>query len=127
MQNVEWYRERRRTASLSDLDKQIIAEDYNEITGGDFQADFKLTCPNKYTDAIDKILYTMAQQQNTSGYILKSGIAFRYKGKIITRSNITKEAAEWYIKQNLDNRNDFEELANDWDSYEQAEQKTASK
>lgn len=60
----------------------------------------------------------MVQKYNNSGYILKRGVAFRYKGSIITRHNLTKEAAEWFISQDINNRDKFEELANDWDSYE---------
>lgn len=52
------------------------------------------------------------------GYILKKGVAFRYKGKIYTDLNLTAEAAEGYIRQDLKHREDFIELARDYDSYE---------
>lgn len=119
MQPIDWYRERRGQASLSGADKNTIIADYNAATGGNFYTDFKPACPNRYSDAIDKIILTMANKDN-SGYVLKRGVAFRYKGKMITRANITKEAAEWHIAQNLDNRNDFEVLAKDWDEYANA-------
>ncbi len=66
----------------------------------------------------------MAQQnRDTGGYILKRGVVFRYKGKFVTTDNLTKEAAEWYIKQNLNNRDKFVELGRDYDSYAEPEKK----
>lgn len=57
------------------------------------------------------------EKQDNGGYQLKSGVAFRYKGKIYTRDNITAPAAEWYIKQDLKHRDDFITLAKDYDTY----------
>ena len=57
-------------------------------------------------------------KQENGGYILKRGIAFRYKGKVYTADNITAPAAEWYIAQDLKHRDDFEALAKDYDEYE---------
>ena len=59
----------------------------------------------------------MGKEEN-GGYILKKGVAFRYKGKIYTDLNLTAEAAEGYIRQDLKHRDDFIELARDYDSYE---------
>lgn len=55
---------------------------------------------------------------DNGGYILRKGVAFRYKGTIYTDLNLTADAAEWYIKQDLRHRDDFIELAKDYDSYE---------
>lgn len=66
----------------------------------------------------------MQKMKPTSGYILKSGAVFKYKGKIITNDNLTAEAAEWYISQDIDNRNQFVELARDYDEYEKVNSPT---
>lgn len=58
------------------------------------------------------------ENKNTGGYELKRGVAFRFQGKMYDRRNITSEAAEWYIEQDLRHRDDFEELARPYDSYE---------
>lgn len=57
-------------------------------------------------------------KKNNGGYELKAGIAFRYKGKVYNRINITAEAAEWWIRQDLKHRDDFVTLAKDYDEYE---------
>lgn len=54
---------------------------------------------------------------DNGGYELMRGYSFRYKGKIYDCRNITKEAAEWWIKQDLNNRDKFETLGKDYDSY----------
>lgn len=87
-----------------------------ELTNKEFFASFNQTCPNCYNDAILMILSTM-NRVDSGGYELKSGVTFRYKGKVYTRLNITPQAAEWYIKQDLSHRDDFISLAKDYDSY----------
>lgn len=57
-------------------------------------------------------------KQENGGYILRRGVAFRYKGKIYTANNITADAAEWWIRQDLTHRDDFETLAKDYDAYD---------
>lgn len=116
MQSAEWYRERVFAPSLSDVDKAVIRADWEDITGKDFTASFNARCPNCHHDAAILILRTMDKQEN-GGYILKRGVAFKYKGKVYTCQNITPEAAEWWIKQDLKHRDDFLELGKDYDSY----------
>lgn len=58
----------------------------------------------------------MAKIDN-GGYELLRGYSFRYKGKVYDCRNITQEAAEWWIKQDLNNRDKFETLGKDYDSY----------
>lgn len=117
MQSAEWYRERVTALSLSEADKAVIRSDWEEATGKDFAASFNARCPNCHHDAAILILRTMNKQDN-GGYILKRGVAFRYKGKVYSAGNITAAAAEWYIGQDLKHRDDFEALAKDYDEYE---------
>lgn len=117
MQTQEWYRERVSAPSLSDADKSVIRADWKQATGKNFTASFNARCPNCHHDAAILILRTMNKQEN-GGYILKRGVAFRYKGKVYTADNITAPAAEWYISQDLKHRDDFEVLAKDYDEYE---------
>lgn len=124
MQTAEWYRERRTNVlSLSAADKATIREDWEALFGRAFAESFNLHCPNCYADAIILILRKMAKHDN-GGYELKRGIAFRYKGKVYTASNITPDAAEWYIKQDLTHRDDFVTLARDYDDYERQTKRT---
>lgn len=116
MQSAEWYREKVLTPSLSEADKAIIRSDWRQLAGKDFTASFNARCSNCYHDAATLILHTMSKQ-DSGGYQLKAGIAFRYKGKVYSRNNITAPAAEWYIKQDLKHRDDFITLAKDYDSY----------
>lgn len=116
MRSAEWYREKVLQPSLSEADKAAIRGDWEILTGKDFTASFNARCPNCYHDAATLILHTMSKRDN-GGYQLKAGVAFRYKGKIYTRDNITAPAAEWYIKQNPTHRDDFLALAKDYDSY----------
>ena len=124
MQTEDWYRERAGTsASLSVADKSTIEHDWQELTGDSFAAAFNPNCPNRYRDAIIIILSKMknTDTKNNSGYELKRGVAFRFQGKMYDRRNITAEAAEWYIAQDLRHRDDFEELARPYDSYKPSE------
>lgn len=57
-------------------------------------------------------------KENNGGYVLKRGVVFTYRGKLYSALNVTAEAAEWYIKQDLNHRSDFEVLAKDYESYE---------
>lgn len=117
MQTQEWYRERVSAPSLSDADQGCYQSGLGGDTGKDFTASFNARCPNCHHDAAILILRIMNKQEN-GGYILKRGIAFRYKGKVYTADNITAPAAEWYIAQDLKHRDDFEALAKDYDEYE---------
>lgn len=116
VKSAEWYREKALAPSLSEADKEAIRRDWRRLTGSDFTASFNALCPNCYHDAATLILHTMSKRDN-GGYRLKAGVAFRYKGKVYTRDNITAPAAEWYIKQDLTHRDDFLALAKDYDSY----------
>ncbi len=116
MQSAEWYRARSYTTLLTDADKAIIRNDWAELKKQDFYSSFSNRCPNCYHDAIILILRKMDKPDN-GGYELKSGIAFRYKGKVYTKNNITAQAAEWYIKQDLNHRDDFISLGKDYDGY----------
>ena len=117
MQSAEWYREKASSPSLSEAEKATIRRDWEKLMGKNFTASFSAHCPNCYHDAAILILRTMNKQEN-GGYILKRGVAFRYKGKVYTADNITAPAAEWYIAQDLTRRDDFEVLAKDYDEYE---------
>ena len=65
-------------------------------------------------------------KRDNGGYRLKAGVAFRYRGIIYTRDNITAPAAEWYIKQDLKHRDDFITLAKEYDSYGKPADKSES-
>jgi len=119
----EWYEEKLREAFLTISDQETIRAQYQTVTGESFEVSFRPNCPNRFRDAITLILVKMKQEQNTSrgGYLLKQGVVFKYKGKIITNVNLTAASAEWYIAQNLDHRDDFEELGRDYDSFGQTE------
>ena len=117
MQPYDWYKELSRKTILSDEEKKIIRADWEEQTGRPFGSSFNPSCKNCYNDAIHLIRRFMSKADN-GGYILRKGVAFRYKGTIYTDLNLTADAAEWYIKQDLRHRDDFIELAKDYDSYE---------
>lgn len=117
MNTKEWYREKASANSLTYSDKTIIKADWKQLNGTDFSSSFNDKCHNCYHDAIILILRAMNKQE-TGGYILKKGVVFKYKGKLYTSSNITSQAAEWYIAQDLNHRNDFDVLAKDYDEYE---------
>lgn len=116
MQSAEWYRDRAYSPTLSVADKATIRQDWEDIKGVAFSASFNVKCPNCYHDAVILILRTMEKKDN-GGYVLKRGKAFKYKGKVYTSQNITSEAAEWWIKQDLKHRDDFLELGKDYDIY----------
>lgn len=125
MQSEQWYRERLpRAAALSGTDKSAIRDDWQELTGKEFNASFSPTCPNKYNDAIILILKSMKQAEKSDGYILRKGAAFRYNGTVYTRENLTTEAAEWFLKQEPNNRRYFTKIARDYESYEKGVSKT---
>lgn len=117
MKSAEWYREKALKPSLSEAEKAAIRQDWDKFTGKEFAASFNARCPNCYHDAATLILRIMSKQEN-GGYVLKRGIAFRYKGKIYTADNITAAAAEAYIKEDLKHRDHFEVLAKDYNEYE---------
>lgn len=117
MQTKEWYQERARKPSLTDTEKNIIRDDWEQLTGKKFILSFNMQCPNCYRDSVILILRAMGKEDN-GGYVLKSGIVFRYQGKIYTKDNITAKAAEWFIGQDLSNRDKFIVLARDYDSYD---------
>ena len=50
-------------------------------------------------------------KQENGGYILKRGVALRYKGKVYTADKITAPAAVWYISQDQKQPADFLLLA----------------
>lgn len=117
MQPAEWYKERVFRPSLSEADKAFVRQDWEQLTGASFHTSFSPGCPNCYNDAILLILRVM-NKSDKGGYELKAGASFRYKGKVYTRQNITPEAAEWWIKQDINHRDEFVTLAHDYDSYE---------
>lgn len=118
MQSEAWYRERVPKALLTEDDKAAIRRDWDAHMGRSFTASFAAHCPNRYHDAATLILRHMATQKDSGGYVLRRGVAFRYKGKIYTADNITADAAEWWIRQDLMHRDDFETLAKDYDAYD---------
>lgn len=118
MQSEAWYRERVPKASLTEEEQAMIRRDWDAHMGRSFTASFAAHCPNRYHDAATLILRHMATQKESGGYVLRRGVAFRYKGKIYTANNITAAAAEWWIGQDLMHRDDFETLAKDYDAYD---------
>lgn len=118
MQSDAWYRERVQRASLTEEEQATIRRDWDARMGRSFTASFAAHCPNRYHDAAMLILRQMARQTESGGYVLRRGVAFRYKGKIYTANNITADAAEWWIRQDLMHRDDFETLAKDYDAYD---------
>lgn len=60
------------------------------------------SCPNRWRDAIIIILrkYRKMGRKKPQKYTLQRGVAFMYNGVIYTASNITDEAAEWWLEQN---------------------------
>lgn len=123
-----WYNERLadNSAPLTLLEEQCVRADYETVTGRLWSESFSVNCPNCYRDAITLICLKMKQNENkdSGGYVLKPGIVFKYKGKLVSSRSITKDAAEWYIKQDINNRDKFMELGRDYDSYEQNSPKT---
>lgn len=117
MHTRDWYKAISSKTMLTDDEKAIIRAEWEELTGRTFGSSFNPSCKNCYNDAIILIHRKMNKAEN-GGYILKKGVAFRYKGKIYTDLNLTAEAAEGYIRQDLKHREDFIELARDYDSYE---------
>lgn len=117
MHTEEWYLTRN-VAALTAAERTTIEEEFREVTGNAFAESFSLNCPDRYRDAITIILKTMKNEKGAEGYVLKAGIVFKYKGRWITCDNITSAAAEWWIEQDLQHRDDFHELARDYDSYE---------
>ena len=118
MQSEAWYRERMLKTSLTEEEQAAIRRDWDAHMGRSFTASFSTHCPNRYHDAATLILRHMTTHKESGGYVLRRGIAFRYKGKIYTANNITAEAAEWWIGQDLMHRDDFEALAKDYDAYD---------
>lgn len=116
MESAAWYRAKALWPSLAEAEKAAIRDDWREITGKEFSASFNPRCQNCYHDAAILILRAMNKQDN-GGYELLPGIAFKFKGKVITQHNITPEAAEYWIRQDLKNRDFFINLAKDYDSY----------
>lgn len=101
---------------LEEAEKKAIYNDWRAITGKEFTASFNTRCKNCYHDAVILILQAMNKQDN-GGYQLLPGVAFKYKGRIITQHNITADAAEYWIQQDLKNRDYFLSLGKDYDSY----------
>lgn len=116
MQPAEWYRERVLAPSLSEAEKAVVRSDWEQLTGKDFTASFNARCPNCYHDAATLILHTMSKR-DSGGYRLKAGVAFRYKGQVYHRDNITPQAAEWYLRQDPKHRDDFIAFAKNYDSH----------
>lgn len=125
MQSAEWYREKVLEPSLSEADKAIVRNDWRRLTGKDFTASFNVRCANCYHDAATLILRTMSKRDN-GGYQLKAGVAFRYKGKVYHRDNITASVARWYLRQDPKHRGDFIALAKDYDRNDKQDDGTAS-
>lgn len=117
MQSAEWYRDRAMRPSLTVAEKATIRQEWAKLMGSEFSASFNPGCPNCYHDAVILILRAMTKDETKSKYELKRGVVFKYHGKVYSSRNITDEAAEWWIKQDLKHRDDFITLAKDYDSY----------
>lgn len=117
MLTIEWLSSRLNRA-LSIHDKILIGLEMPIVNKN---------CPDCYNDAIIQLIRQKMIMENKSGYKLKPGAVFRYKGKMIDNATITSDAAEWYIGQDLNNRAQFSILAKDYDEYEQGPYKPNSK
>lgn len=115
MKPLEWYIERcSSSTSLCMDDKAQIETDYKEVFGRIICADFNCTCPNRHHDAARMIAsYLRKEQQGINGgYMLKSGIVIKYRGKIYTHLNLTAAAARYHLRQNENNIRDFIRVGN---------------
>ena len=89
MQPLDWYMERCASGtSLCMEEKKRIESDYREVFGRPMLSDFSGRCPN-------------------GGYMLKSGIVIRYRGKLYTHLNLTAAAARHHLRQHPSNVHDF--------------------
>ena len=72
-------------------------------------SDFSGRCPNRFRDAAAMVASYLRKEQKgaNGGYMLKSGIVFRYRGKLYTHLNLTVAAALCYLKQNPAHARDF--------------------
>lgn len=110
MQSLDWYIERCGvSASLCIKEKEQIETDYFEVFGRQMLTDFSGRCPSRFRDAAAMIASYLRKKQKgrNGGYMLKSGIVIRYRGKLYTHLNLTAAAARYHLKQNPANLSDF--------------------
>ena len=110
MQPLDWYMERCASGtSLCMEEKKRIESDYREVFGRPMLSDFSGRCPNRFRDAAAMIASYLRKEQKgaNGGYMLKSGIVIRYRGKLYTHLNLTAAAARHHLRQHPSNVHDF--------------------
>lgn len=110
MQPLGWYMERCASGtSLCMEEKKRIESDYREVFGRPMLSDFSGRCPNRFRDAAAMIASYLRKEQKgaNGGYMLKSGIVIRYRGKLYTHLNLTAAAARHHLRQHPSNVHDF--------------------
>ena len=82
-------------------EKKRIESDYREVFGRPMLSDFSGRCPNRFRDAAAMIASYLRKEQKgaNGGYMLKSGIVIRYRGKLYTHLNLTAAAARHHLRQ----------------------------
>ena len=96
MQPLDWYMERCASGtSLCMEEKKRIESDYREVFGRPMLSDFSASYLRK------------EQKGANGGYMLKSGIVIRYRGKLYTHLNLTAAAARHHLRQHPSNVHDF--------------------
>ena len=94
-------------------EKERIEADYEKVFGRPMLADFSGRCPNRFRDAAAMIASYLRKERKgvNGGYMLKSGVVIRYRGKLYTHLNLTAAAARYHLEQNPANAHDFVRLA----------------
>lgn len=90
-------------------EKKRIESDYREVFGRPMLSDFSGRCPNRFRDAAAMIASYLRKEQKgaNGGYMLKSGVVIRYRGKLYTHLNLTAAAARHHLRQHPSNVHDF--------------------
>jgi hypothetical protein len=107
MLQSERFRELAACKAMTEADKELIERVYEEVFRHPLSLDFVATCPNKYNDAAAAIASYYRRHEGGCDYVLKRGVVFKYKGRIITTQNLTNESAEWFISQDERNKDKF--------------------
>ena len=79
-------------------EKKRIESDYREVFGRPMLSDFSAMIAS----------YLRKEQKGANGgYMLKSGVVIRYRGKLYTHLNLTAAAARHHLRQHPSNVHDF--------------------
>lgn len=101
----------RAAPSISNADKQRVAELYPAVIGSTFR---RTSCRNCFHDAVIEMysyLKNNGEMAENKNYILKRGKLIAYKGKFYTRKTLTDSVAEAYLKANPDDVKWFDKVA----------------